>query len=162
MPLQGQSPPALKSAKLADNATAPVIDGRVNEAVWQTVQPYATFTQQDPTEGAPATEKTEIRLIVGKGQVYIGIVCYDSDPSKIIVSQAQRDDSLSDTDSVITRVEYSVDAQRWQLAFPRDGILDGRQESFEIRLDADAAGRTLVVRATDALGNIGTGQAVVR
>ena len=69
---------------------------------------------------------------------------------------------VRDTDSVITRVEYSVDAQRWQLAFPRDGILDGRQESFEIRLDADAAGRTLVVRATDALGNIGTGQVVVR
>jgi hypothetical protein len=69
---------------------------------------------------------------------------------------------VRDTDSVVTRVEYSVDAQRWQLAFPRDGILDGRQESFEIRLDADAAGRTLVVRATDALGNIGTGQTAVK
>jgi hypothetical protein len=69
---------------------------------------------------------------------------------------------VRDTDSVVTRVEYSVDAQRWQLAFPRDGILDGRQESFEIRLDAESAGRTLVVRATDALGNIGAGQVVVK
>jgi len=65
---------------------------------------------------------------------------------------------VRDIDSAITRVEYSVDAQRWQPAFPRDGILDGRQESFEIRLDGDAAGRTLVIRATDALGNVGTGQ----
>lgn len=69
---------------------------------------------------------------------------------------------VRDTDSAITRVEFSVDAQRWQPAFPRDGILDARQESFEIRLDADAAGRTLVIRATDALGNIGTGQVQVR
>lgn len=69
---------------------------------------------------------------------------------------------IRDTDSAITRVEFSVDAQRWQPAFPRDGILDARQELFEIRLDADAAGRTLVIRATDALGNVGTGQVQVR
>ena len=69
---------------------------------------------------------------------------------------------IRDTDSAITRVEFSVDAQRWQPAFPRDGILDARQESFEIRLDADAAGRTLVIRATDALGNVGTGQVQIR
>jgi len=69
---------------------------------------------------------------------------------------------IRDTDSAITRVEFSVDAQRWQAAFPRDGILDARQESFEIRLDAGAAGRTLVIRATDALGNIGTGQVQIR
>ena len=69
---------------------------------------------------------------------------------------------IRDADSAVTKVEYSVDAQRWQIAFPRDGILDARLESFEIRLDADAGGRTLVIRATDALGNVGTGQVVVR
>jgi hypothetical protein len=65
---------------------------------------------------------------------------------------------IRDGDSAVAKVEYSLDAQRWQSAFPRDGILDGRQETFEIRLDADAGGRTLVIRATDALGNVGTGQ----
>lgn len=69
---------------------------------------------------------------------------------------------IRDTDSVITRVEYSVDAQRWQPAFPGDGILDARQESFEIRLASNAEGRTLVIRATDALGNVGTGQVQIK
>jgi WD40 repeat protein len=69
---------------------------------------------------------------------------------------------VRDADSPINRVEYSIDAQRWQTAFPRDGILDARQESFELRLEADAAGRTLVIRATDALGNVGTGQVLIR
>ena len=69
---------------------------------------------------------------------------------------------VRDGDSAISKVEYSIDAQRWQTAFPRDGILDARQESFELRLDADAAGRTLVIRATDSLGNVGTGQVQVR
>jgi hypothetical protein len=62
----------------------------------------------------------------------------------------------------VAKVEYSLDAQSWQPAFSRDGILDGRQEGFDIRLDANAAGRTLVVRATDALGNVGTGQVLIR
>ena len=65
---------------------------------------------------------------------------------------------VRDADSAVTRVEYSLDAQRWQTAFPGDGILDARQETFELRLEPHAAGRTLVIRATDALGNVGTGQ----
>jgi hypothetical protein len=69
---------------------------------------------------------------------------------------------VRDTDSAVVKVEYSLDAQRWQPAFPRDGILDGRQESFDLRLEADAAGRTLVIRATDALGNVGTGQVQIK
>jgi hypothetical protein len=69
---------------------------------------------------------------------------------------------VRDADSSVAKVEYSLDAQSWQPAFPRDGILDGRQEGFDIRLDAEASGRTLVVRATDALGNVGTGQVLVR
>ena len=65
-------------------------------------------------------------------------------------------------DSPLSRVEYSLDAQRWQNAFAQDGILDARQEQFTLRLDAAAAGRTLVIRATDAMSNVGSGQVVVR
>jgi hypothetical protein len=79
------------------------------------------------------------------------------DGSRFIVPAEVRD-----TDSPVTKVEYSLDAQRWQTAFPRDGILDGRQEGFDIRVEGDAIGRTLVIRATDALGNVGTGQVQVR
>ena len=54
---QQPPPPAFVVGKLADSAEAPVIDGKVNEAVWQTVQPYASFTQQDPIEGAPPARR---------------------------------------------------------------------------------------------------------
>jgi hypothetical protein len=102
-PVFAQSPqvPTFAVAKLDSTAEGPTIDGRVNDAIWQGVQPYATFTQQDPVEGAPASEKTEVRVIVGKGNVYIGIIAFDSDPSKIIVSQSRRDASLNETDSVV-------------------------------------------------------------
>ena len=103
IPVFAQNPqvPTFTAAKLDASAEGPTIDGRVNDPIWQTVQPYTTFTQQDPIEGAPASEKTEIRVIVGKGTVYVGIIAFDSDPSKIIVSQSRRDASLNETDSVV-------------------------------------------------------------
>jgi hypothetical protein len=105
------APRALAAGKLAEGGEAPVIDGRVNDPAWETVKPFTGFTQQDPTEGAPATEPTEVRLLVGRGHVYIGIVCFDSDPSKIIITQARRDGSLNDGDSVIVVLDTFNDNQ---------------------------------------------------
>jgi hypothetical protein len=108
---QPPTTPTISAGKLDAAAEGPVIDGRVNDAVWESVAPYSTFTQQDPIEGAPASEKTEVRIIVGKGNVYIGIIAFDSDPSKIIVSQARRDASLTDTDSIVMVLDTFNDNQ---------------------------------------------------
>jgi hypothetical protein len=112
-PVFAQSPPipSLAVTRLDAAAEAPVIDGRVDDAVWQTVQPYTSFTQQDPIEGAPASERTEVRVLVGKGHVYVSVIAFDSDPSKIIVSQSRRDASLTDTDSVIMVFDTFNDRQ---------------------------------------------------
>jgi hypothetical protein len=99
------------ASALPDNGDPPVIDGRVNDAIWQGVKPYTDFIQQDPAEGAPATENTEVRLIVGGGHVYVGIICFDSDPKSIIVSQARRDASLNETDSIILVLDTFNDNQ---------------------------------------------------
>jgi sugar lactone lactonase YvrE len=69
---------------------------------------------------------------------------------------------VRDADTPISRVEYSVDSEPWRSAFSRDGILDGRREQFSLRLDSALAGRTLVIRATDAMNNVGTGEVVLK
>jgi hypothetical protein len=58
--------------------------------------------------------------------------------------------------SSISKVEYSLDAQRWQVLYPRDGIFDSRQEQFELTLESDAAARGLVIRAYDSKNNSAT------
>ena len=103
--------PTLPAGKLAPSAPPPVIDGRVDDAVWQEVKPHTTFTQQDPIEGDPASERTEVRILVGRGTVYVGIICYDSDPSKIIVSQSRRDAALNETDAIILVFDTFNDSQ---------------------------------------------------
>jgi hypothetical protein len=53
-------------------------------------------------------------------------------------------------------VEYSLDAQRWLVVYPRDGIFDSRSEQFELTLDSEAAARGLIIRAYDAKNNSAT------
>jgi hypothetical protein len=89
----------------------PTLDGRVTDEVWLGSEPYTTFTQQDPVEGAPATERTEVRVLFDKSNVYIGIVCFDSEPDKIIVNQSRRDADISETDSIIIVFDTFNDTQ---------------------------------------------------
>ena len=93
----------------------------------------------------------------------------DNSPPAVTLGASRREGGMivipveiRDADSAVTRVEYSIDAQRWQSAFPQDGILDGRQEQFVLRFDPAMAGRTLVVRATDAMSNVGAGEAAIK
>jgi len=65
--------------------------------------------------------------------------------------------------SVLHRVECAIDAGAWVALRPRDGVLDGKYEVFEVQIER-AAGqeRELVVRAVDAVGNVGFGYLTVR
>lgn len=90
----------LAVTQLPDGAPRPTLDGRVDDEAWGPVSPFTEFTQQEPNEGEPATEKTEVRLLLDRTTLYIGIVNFDSDPSKIVVTQSRRDASLTDTDSI--------------------------------------------------------------
>jgi hypothetical protein len=48
-----------------------------------------------------------------------------------------------------------VDAERWQAAYPADGIADEREERFELTVPAASVDR-LVLRVTDAMQNTAT------
>ncbi len=79
---------------------APLLDGEVlTDPVWAVADPARDFWQTRPDEGLPATERTEVRVVYTRDTLFFGIVCYDADPSGIIVSDSRRDSPLDDTDS---------------------------------------------------------------
>ena len=57
---------------------------------------------------------------------------------------------------LVADVEYSLDGHSWKPVYPKDGIADSKVEQYELVLDGEAAGRGVVIRATDALNNIGS------
>jgi hypothetical protein len=63
---------------------------------------------------------------------------------------------VKDDWSSISKVEYSLDAQQWQVIYPRDGIFDSRSEQFELTLENGDAAKGLILRAYDAKNNSAT------
>ena len=53
--------------------SAPTIDGRLDEPVWRSAPVATDFVQQRPDPGAPATERTEARVLYDDDAVYIGL-----------------------------------------------------------------------------------------
>ena len=79
----------------------PLLDGRVNEREWEAAPMASDFVQQWPVLGAPATEKTEVRFLYTQDALYIGVICFDSEPDQIVDTQSRRDGNLGNSDSIL-------------------------------------------------------------
>jgi len=121
------------------------------------VKVVASDHKSNPPDAALRGERESASFDVDNTAPIVSIATARRESGHIVVPFEVRD-----ADSVIARVEYSVDSQPWQSAFPDDGILDARREHFTLRLDASMAGRTLVVRSTDAMNNVGSAEVVLK
>jgi hypothetical protein len=107
----------------AVEARAPItLDGALDEEIWRSTAPAAEFVQAEPHEGQPATEITEVRLVYDRDALYIGVRCYDTTPSGLIVNDIRKD------------------------------FTPGEQDSFEVLLDTFADRRNGFVFAINPLG----------
>jgi hypothetical protein len=92
-----QLPPADAKSVQAVRATEPIaLDGRLDESVWRSAPAATGFTQNDPQDGSPATESTEVWVAYDDHALYVAAFCHDSDPAKIRKRLGRRD---SQTDS---------------------------------------------------------------
>jgi hypothetical protein len=81
----------LRTAKASHVDRAPKLDGTLDDPIWQQATPIDNFLQREPFEGQPSTEKTEVRILYSKHEVYFGITCFDSDPKRIVATELRRD-----------------------------------------------------------------------
>ena len=103
----GQSPvaPAPSAATVPSiSATRvsepPVLDGEIeHDPAWQGASPSSNFWQEQPDEGQPSSERTDVRIVFTSDTLYVGVICHDREPANIIVSDARRDSALDNTDS---------------------------------------------------------------
>ncbi|MFC1544311.1 carbohydrate binding family 9 domain-containing protein, partial [Gemmatimonadota bacterium] len=77
---------------------AVALDGVLDEPAWGRAQPATDFTQRNPDEGAPASERTEIRILFNGSTLFIGARMYDQHPQNLVVSQMRRDSRLMGDD----------------------------------------------------------------
>ena len=87
----------IQAVRVAD---AIKIDGLLDEPDWSLAQPATEFLQQQPTEGAPASERTEVRVLFDDKNIYFGIRAFDADAAHINARELVRDAEFSNDDTV--------------------------------------------------------------
>ncbi len=105
----GASRPAIRAEKLSAH---PVVDGLVGtEEVWQSFAPVTGFTQIAPSDGAPASQKTEVRVGYFDNVLYVGVELLDTNPELLVIADRRRDASLDESDSFRFILDTFSDAQ---------------------------------------------------
>ena len=81
-----------KSIITSKTTVIPKIDGRIEEPVWETVDPATDFFRFQPEGGGKAPVKTEVRVLYDDVALYVALKMYDPDPSSILSQLGKRDD----------------------------------------------------------------------
>src|SRR5258708_3857386 len=141
-------------------ATVPIsMAARIDGAAWAHADSITDFRQREPSAGAPASERTVVKVLRDAEALYIAVRCYDSDARGVRASQLRRDADLSSDDNVQLLID-SFDDRRSAFVFgtnPNGAMWDAQfsgvddlNESWngvwEVAVSRDAAGWTAEFR----------------
>ncbi len=113
------------------------LDGRFDEPAWKRAVPGSDFYQRIPLTGAPATDRTEVRVLYDDDNLYVGIICFDPEPGRIVVKELREDFDINGTDMV----QLIIDS------------LHDRRSAFALSVNAAGARRDTQVSETGVSNN---------
>lgn len=96
-------------ARIVRTEQPPVIDGKLDDEVWKTATVIDNLRQVEPVENSEPSEKTIVRILYDRDFLYVGFMCYDSNPDEIIATQMRREGQLFRDDRVAIVVDTFLD-----------------------------------------------------
>ncbi len=124
----------------------PVIDGTLDDPVWETAPSVTGFKTFHPDYGIDMPEKTIVYMAYDKENLYFGFKCFDRQPQKIKASIARRD-TIRPDDWVCINLDSFNDQQSLYafyinpLGIQTDSRYSGGQEDFSQDFVFTSAGR---------------------
>jgi hypothetical protein len=91
---------ARPQVRAVERTEAIVIDGRLDEAAWANAPVATNFTQLNPREGEPATQRTEVRFLYDADALYIGARMYDEQGAAGVRTRLARRDQDVESDYI--------------------------------------------------------------
>ena len=105
------APFASKRVTIGRASQPPNLDGRLDDAVWETATHVDDFVQIAPVEGAPGTEETEVWMAYDRDNLYFAFHVHYTDPGMIRANRADRDEIGGD-DRMSVLFDPFLDQQR--------------------------------------------------
>ncbi len=98
-------PVAATSYRVVAAAEPVRIGSRLAEPVWQRADSIVDFRQREPVQGAPATERTVVKLVRDRDRLYVAVRAYDTSMAGVRATQFGRDADLSVDDNVTVLID---------------------------------------------------------
>ena len=118
------------------------IDGALDESAWSQASTLDEILQREPKQEVAASERTEVRLLADKDNLYIGVLCHDSEPGKVVGTQMARDADLDADDNIAILLDTFHDRRNafYFATNPAGALVDGLivENSENINLDWNA------------------------
>jgi len=106
--------------------TPPKLDGVLDDEIWKTAPLHDGFHQRDPDEGNLVSEHTTFQVAYDDEAVYFVVMCYDSEPDKIVSRLVRRDDYVeSDKIQIILDPHYNRQRGFSFTVYPSGSVIDG-------------------------------------
>jgi TolB-like protein len=137
-------------------ASAPRMDGRLDDAVWQSATHLTEFVQIAPLEGVPGTEETEVWMAYDDDHLYVGVYAHYTEPGMIRANRSDRDEIRGD-DRLSVLIDPFLDQQR-AYQFEVNGY--GVQADSIVNADGStgaSSGRTVRPQTTGGVRRAGGG-----
>ena len=141
---------------------APRVDGQLDDAIWQTIDPITNFTQRWPEEGASPSEYSEVRSAYDRDNLYFAFRFFDNDPQLIRAKNLERGgrndrddhayislDTYQDKrnaylfemnalgtqdDATITDEGLTLDGFSWDAVFVSETVMDDKGWTLEVSI----------------------------
>jgi hypothetical protein len=81
------------------------LDALLREVAWGEADSVVDLRQREPIEGAPASERTVVKILRDAVNIYIGVRAYDRDMAAVRASQLRRDADLSSDDNITILID---------------------------------------------------------
>lgn len=112
--------PSVRAAALSSTI---LVDGRLDEPAWDPARPATDFTQSQPREGAPATQRTQVRFLFDDEAIYVGARMFDTLGARGVESRLVRRDRDAGSDFLsITFDTYHDHLGRSQFRINPSGV----------------------------------------
>ena len=110
--LLGSNALAAPSMNASSLSQEPNLDGDVaNDPAWNAAVAATGFVQVRPFEGLAASERTEVFVGYSDDTLFIGVICYDREPEKLIISDGGRDSITPEIDNFAVVLDSFKDRQ---------------------------------------------------
>lgn len=119
-----------------DADQAPVIDGDLSDPAWANSAVIDELRQRGPNPGAPATERTVVRILYDEDNLYLGFYAYDENPDQVIARAMARDGEMFTSDSIRISLDPGMTRRNgyiFQVAASggrRDGLMQNNQDNL--------------------------------